>query len=72
MFCLIRLVYSTPSIPGMRLSVPLVAAVNGTELGNACVPFKADIKGQVVMVLRGGCLFADKVRSPCASGISFS
>ncbi|KAF9327755.1 hypothetical protein BG006_008994 [Podila minutissima] len=69
-----RILYSTPSIPGMRLSIPLVAAVKGTELGNACVPFTADIKGKVVMVLRGGCLFADKAKNALnggAAGIIF-
>ncbi|KAG0084255.1 hypothetical protein BGZ92_010064, partial [Podila epicladia] len=66
--------YSTPSIPGMRFNIPLVAAVNGTELGTACVPFTADIKGKVVMVLRGGCLFADKAQNAVnggAAGIIF-
>ncbi|KAG0037683.1 hypothetical protein BGZ82_002041 [Podila clonocystis] len=63
-----RILYSTPSIPGMRLKIPLVAAINGTGLGNACVPFTSDIKGKVVMVLRGGCLFAVKAQNAVNGG----
>ncbi|KAG0020451.1 hypothetical protein BGZ81_009345 [Podila clonocystis] len=63
-----RILYSTPSIPGMRLNIPLVAAINGTGLGNACVPFTSDIKGKVVMVLRGECLFAVKAQNAVNGG----
>lgn len=69
---LLQIVYSTPSIPGIRLNMPLIAAINGTELGSGCIPFTSDIKGKVVLVLRGGCLFAVKVKSPCHSGFSSS
>ncbi|KFH68076.1 hypothetical protein MVEG_06806 [Podila verticillata NRRL 6337] len=69
-----RILYSTPSIPGIRLNKPLVAPINGTELGSGCVPFTFDIKGKVVVVLRGGCLFAAKAQNAVnggAAGIIF-
>ncbi|KAF9418400.1 hypothetical protein BGZ94_009710, partial [Podila epigama] len=60
-----RIVYGTTTTDsGFRLDMPLVAAVNGTALGDGCSSLRSpDIKGKILMVTRGNCLFADKAKN---------
>lgn len=57
----LNVVFKRPDHLGLNRTLPLVALLNGTELGTACDPIKEDLKGKAVLVLRGGCLFSLKV-----------
>lgn len=50
------------AVPGLNKALSLVAHINGTDLGQGCEPFKEDLSGKVLVVLRGSCFFAIKVR----------
>ncbi|KAF9112198.1 hypothetical protein BGX27_003799 [Mortierella sp. AM989] len=45
--------YVPSSIKGLNKTFPMVAVLNGTELGIGCQPYKADLTGKIVMVERG-------------------
>ncbi|KAF9965501.1 hypothetical protein BGZ70_004697 [Mortierella alpina] len=62
------------AVPGLNKALPLVAPINGTDLGQGCEPYKEDLSGKVVLVLRGSCFFAIKAQNALdkgAAGILF-
>ncbi|KAG9325398.1 hypothetical protein KVV02_002634 [Mortierella alpina] len=70
-----RILYAkSDAVPGLNKALPLVAPINGTDLGQGCEPFKEDLSGKVVLVLRGSCFFAIKAKNALdkgAAGILF-
>lgn len=60
--------FKRPDHLGLDRTLPLVALLNGTELGTACDPIKEDLTGKAVLVLRGGCLFSVKAQNALAKG----
>ncbi|KAF9093093.1 hypothetical protein BGX23_003657 [Mortierella sp. AD031] len=60
--------YRRSDKPGLDKPLPMVALMNGTELGIGCDPYKEDLKGKVVLVSRGVCLFYIKAVNAIASG----
>ncbi|KAF9953616.1 hypothetical protein BGZ72_005303 [Mortierella alpina] len=64
-----RILYAkSDAVTGLNKALPLVAVINGTELGQGCVPFKEDLSGKVVLVLRGSCFFAIKAKHAVDKG----
>ncbi|KAG0375002.1 hypothetical protein BGX24_009665 [Mortierella sp. AD032] len=61
-------VYRRPDKLGLNRTLPIVAQLNGTELGNGCDPFQDDLTGKAVLILRGGCVFAQKAANALAKG----
>ncbi|KAF9561675.1 hypothetical protein EC968_005635 [Mortierella alpina] len=70
-----RILYAkSDSVPGLDKALPLVAPINGTDLGLGCEPYKENLSGKVVLVLRGSCFFAIKAKNAFdkgAAGILF-
>ncbi|KAK3843915.1 MAG: peptidase S8/S53 domain-containing protein, partial [Linnemannia gamsii] len=60
--------YRRPDKLGLNRTLPIVAQLNGTELGNGCDPFQDDLTGKAVLILRGGCVFAQKAANALAKG----
>ncbi|KAF8942078.1 hypothetical protein BGZ47_006917 [Haplosporangium gracile] len=60
--------FERPDRRGLDRKLPLVALLNGTELGTGCNPLKDDLTGKVVLVLRGDCLFSQKAQNALAKG----
>ncbi|KAF9281123.1 hypothetical protein BGZ68_006834 [Mortierella alpina] len=70
-----RILYAkSDAVPGLNKALSLVAHINGTDLGQGCEPFKEDLSGKVLLVLRGSCFFAIKAQNALdkgAAGILF-
>ncbi|KAF9538258.1 hypothetical protein EC957_007040 [Mortierella hygrophila] len=61
-------IFKKPDHLGLDRTLPLVALLNGTDLGIACEPIKDDLTGKTVLVLRGGCEFVMKAQNALAKG----
>ncbi|KAF8937457.1 hypothetical protein BGZ58_002670 [Dissophora ornata] len=56
------------NIPGLNSTLPLVAALNGTQFGLGCESFQVDLTGKVVVVMRGSCNFSVKAQHALDKG----
>ncbi|KAG0057096.1 hypothetical protein BGZ83_001530 [Gryganskiella cystojenkinii] len=63
-----QFLYAKSDVPGLNTTLPLVAQLNGTDLGTGCAEYKADLIGKVVVVQRGDCLFSLKAQNALANG----
>ncbi|KAI8606655.1 peptidase S8/S53 domain-containing protein, partial [Dissophora ornata] len=60
--------YRMSNIPGLNSTLPLVAALNGTQFGLGCESFQVDLTGKVVVVMRGSCNFSVKAQHALDKG----
>ncbi|KAF9910177.1 hypothetical protein EC991_007104 [Linnemannia zychae] len=60
--------FRRPEKHGLNRTLPIVAQLNGTELGDGCDPIQDDLTGKTVLLVRGGCLFAKKAANALAKG----
>ncbi|KAF9920713.1 hypothetical protein FBU30_009362 [Linnemannia zychae] len=60
--------FKKPDTFGLNGTHPILALLNGTELGNGCDPIKENLKDQVLLVSRGECTYQLKAQNALRKG----